>query len=859
MSRQIADLVVNLGAETTRFHEQMGRVERQLKSAGQQAGCAAKQVYAVSRAEAQATQAKARFLSQLKTQLATQRLSREEILRTRAAQLGLSDAAEIYIRKLESARQKTHSLGLESAAARRELGVLLGEVARGNFGALRGSGITLANNAGWIEKLMTLRGLSVAGVVGSVAAAVWGLGRAWYQGSQEAETFNKALILTGHYAARTTSALQAMSRSLKGSGITQHEAAGVLAEVTGSGLFSDQHVRQVADVAARLKATTGQAVDETIRQFARLQDAPVEAVRELDKSLHFLTEAELENITRLAEQGREADAAALAMDRYAETMRLRSDDVSQQLGTLEKTWKWLGETAAGAWDAMLNIGRERSLEDRIAALKDKIHAGGRALGKAWVPVTQQDRDALSRLEEQKFQQDLKAARDKAEQDEETRKKRRFDADQALKKQYETAEEKHQRALSAIRYSWASREVKDEAIRRENRHYDALAAGRRKSRIPLQPPAAALAAEKAQADLLTLQARLRVLKMHQEAGRIVSQQRKALWAARAKFHVLEEAAQKRQLSREEKSLLSGKASILLQQEKLAVLGDEVVVQEQICQLQAQAAKFTEQQRARQAEIAALARGLSAREVQQQVSITRLGSTYSAAPDVLARVLKAQRNVWQAEERLRADWLAGAKSAWADYRNVALDANSQIKQASSRALEGLSAQLSMLLTDGKAGFRDFTRTVLNMLTQLLVKMTLVRGVDFFSGLLKQPALSFLAQGGVFHSLGLRAFSGNVVRTPTLFAFAHGAGVMGEAGPEGIFPLRRGADGKLGVVARMTGPGMKYAPTFNVTIHNDGRNGQLGPEAARMMYELGRQGAKDFFLQQQRDGGMMSGGRG
>ncbi|WEA06947.1 hypothetical protein PWF83_06050 [Pantoea dispersa] len=99
---------------------------------------------------------------------------------------------------------------------------------------------------------------------------------------------------------------------------------------------------------------------------------------------------------------------------------------------------------------------------------------------------------------------------------------------------------------------------------------------------------------------------------------------------------------------------------------------------------------------------------------------------------------------------------------------------------------------------------------------------------------------------------------MRTPTLFAFAQGAGVMGEAGPEGIFPLRRGADGKLGVVARMSAAGLKYAPTFNVTIHNDGRNGQLGPEAARMMYEMGRQGAKDFFLQQQRDGGMMSGGR-
>ncbi|WP_394517262.1 phage tail tape measure protein [Pantoea sp. SGAir0175] len=736
--------------------------------------------------------------------------------------------------------------------------MLFGEMARGNFGALRGSGITLANNAGWIEKLMTLRGLSIAGMVGGIAAAVWGLGRAWYQGSQEAETFNRKLILTGHYAARTTSALQAMSRSLAGNGITQHDAASVLAEVTGSGLFNGQHLRQVADVAARLKTVTGQATEETIRQFARLQDTPVTAVRELDKSLHFLTATELESISRLAEQGQETEAATLAMDRYADTLRVRSDEVAQHLGTLEKTWKWLGETAAGTWDAMLGIGRERSLEDQIAALNAKIHAGGRALGKAWVQVTQQDRDRLSGLEEQKFQRDLKAARDKAAQDEEIRKKRRFDADQTLKKQYETEEEKHQRALSVIRHSWASREVKEEAMRREKQRYDSLAAGRRKGRGIPQPSAAALAGERAQADMLALQARLQALKTHQEAG-IVSQQRKDLWASQAKFHVLEEAAQKRQLTHEEKSLLAGKAGVLLQQEKLAVMGDEVALQERMNQLQVQAGKFTEQQRTRQAEIAALEHGLSAREAQQHASVTRLGANYAEAPDMLAAVLKAQQKTWQAEEKLRADWLAGAKGAWAEYRDAALDANSQVKQASSRTLDGLSTQLSTLLTEGKTGFRDFTRNILSMLTQILMKMTLVRGVDFFAGLLKQHALSFHAQGGAFHSQGLRAFSGTVVRTPTLFAFAQGAGVMGEAGPEGIFPLRRGADGKLGVVARMSAAGLKYAPTFNVTIHNDGRNGQLGPEAARMMYEMGRQGAKDFFLQQQRDGGMMSGGRG
>lgn len=57
---------------------------------------------------------------------------------------------------------------------------------------------------------------------------------------------------------------------------------------------------------------------------------------------------------------------------------------------------------------------------------------------------------------------------------------------------------------------------------------------------------------------------------------------------------------------------------------------------------------------------------------------------------------------------------------------------------------------------------------------------------------------AKGNVFRSPSLSAYSGQVVDRPTYFAFAKGAGVMGEAGPEGIFPLRRDSSGRLGVVA-------------------------------------------------------------
>lgn len=263
--------------------------------------------------EEKSAAARTRFLSQLKQQVAEQKLSGTELLRMKAAQVGASDAAEVYIRKLEAAKVATHGLGLQSAAARQELGILIGEVMRGNFGALRGSGITLANRAGWIDQLLSLRGLGIAGMVGGIATAVFGLGKAWYDGSKESEEFNRQLILTGNYAGKTSGQLQALARSLAGNGITQHAAAGVLAQVVGSGAFSGNDVSMVSNVAARLQQATGQAVDETINQFKRLKDDPVNAVSTLNDSLHFLTATQYEQIASAQALGDSQKAAELAI------------------------------------------------------------------------------------------------------------------------------------------------------------------------------------------------------------------------------------------------------------------------------------------------------------------------------------------------------------------------------------------------------------------------------------------------------------------------------------------------------------------------------------------------------------------
>lgn len=71
----------------------------------------------------------------------------------------------------------------------------------------------------------------------------------------------------------------------------------------------------------------------------------------------------------------------------------------------------------------------------------------------------------------------------------------------------------------------------------------------------------------------------------------------------------------------------------------------------------------------------------------------------------------------------------------------------------------------------------------------------------------------KGGVISQGRLTPFArGGLVRTPTAFPMRGGTGLMGEAGPEAILPLRRGSDGRLGIDA--SGGGAPVHVTMNIT---------------------------------------------
>ncbi|HAH9257853.1 TPA: phage tail tape measure protein [Escherichia coli] len=304
--------------------QELQRIQQQIRQARNSGGIGQQDYLALisevtaktrvlTQAEEEATRQKVAFIRQLKEQATRQNLSSSELLRARAARLGVSSAAEVYIRKMEQAGKATHSLGLKSAAARQEIGVLIGELARGDFGALRGSGITLANRAGWIDTLMSPKGMMLGGVIGGIAAAVYGLGKAWYDGQKEGEEFNRQLTLTGHYAGVTAGQLWTLSRAISGNGITQHAAAGALAQVVGSGAFRGNDIGMVARAAAQMERSVGQSVSDQ-QQLDELQER---------KRQQDLQDAKDQAERNYQEQQKRRNAENAALNRMNETEAAR--------------------------------------------------------------------------------------------------------------------------------------------------------------------------------------------------------------------------------------------------------------------------------------------------------------------------------------------------------------------------------------------------------------------------------------------------------------------------------------------------------------------------------------------------------
>lgn len=856
-------------------------------------------------ADEQATQSKNRFIQSLKRQVATQQLSRAELLRVKAAELGVSSAADVYIRKLDTATKSTHALGLKSAQARREIGVLIGELARGNFGALRSSGITLANRAGWIEQLMSPKGMMIGGVVGGIAAAVYGLGKAYYEGEKESEEFNKQLILTGSYAGKTAGQLNEMAKSLAGNGVTQHDAAGVLAQVVGSGSFRGGQVETVARAAVAMQNATGEAVDKTIANFQKLYDSPTRASEELNKQLHYLTSSQYEYISSLEQRGFKEAAGQAAADAYGKAEQRRSQQIIDNLGIIERAIRSATSRWKEFWDAALNIGRPKTEQYQLEQVnqainqiyEDRKKSGKSDLFDAGLQKLLSQKKGLEFVI--KSQEGYAESQAKAKKADDNVTASLIYQNRILSENL-SWQKKRSAALTELwanvakapgKWSQAQRETAVARINTDNKppvtHKSPAYHNDEASRLLLQ-----YSQQQAQVEGQIAAAKLSTTEKMTEAH-------KQLLAFQQRITDLSG----KKLTAEEKSVLAHKDEIEQALQKLDISQQDLQHQNALNELKKKTLTLTsqlteEESRVRQQHAMALATmGMGDQQRGRYDERLKIQQQYQDKLEQLKRDSKAKGTYGsdeyrQAEQELQAS-LDRRLAEWADYNAKVDTASGDWTLGVSRALDNFMAQgsdvagmtenvftnafnsmadgIANFTLTGKMDFRSFTVSILADLAKMEARIAASKllgsvlgmfgvgasaGGSTPSGAYSSAALSVIpnADGGVYRSAGLSQYSGSIVNRPTFFAFARGAAVMGEAGPEAILPLRRGANGKLGVVAAGSVGMTMFAPQYHIAITNTGPD--LGAQAMKAVYDMGKKAASDYLQQQGRDGGRLSG---
>ncbi|EPY6926998.1 phage tail length tape measure family protein [Klebsiella pneumoniae] len=311
-----------------------------------------------------------------------------------------TDTFDLYSKKIEETRNrltgfrddlgKTGQSAAQTAFAMRMIPAQMTDIIVGlstgqsPFMVLMQQGGQLKDMFGGIGPAIKGVGGYVLGLINPVtlaAAAVGVLGLAYHKGSQEQDEFYKSLTLSGNLVGKTTGQLAEMAARVS---VVANSTTGVTAatlnQIVSSGKVAAESLERVTTAVVEISEATGIATEKLVGDFNDIAADPVAAITKLNDQYHFLTLATYNQIKALQDEGNQQDAARVASDAYANAMQQRANDIHQNLGILERAWDSLAKTAKGAWDAMLDIGREQTGTERISQIRKELDWIDKAAG-----------------------------------------------------------------------------------------------------------------------------------------------------------------------------------------------------------------------------------------------------------------------------------------------------------------------------------------------------------------------------------------------------------------------------------------------------------------------------------------------
>ncbi|EKJ1451652.1 phage tail tape measure protein, partial [Escherichia coli] len=555
MSQPVGDLVIDLSLDAVRFDEQMSRVRRHFSGLDTDVRKTASAV--------------------------EQGLSRQALAAQKA---GISVGQ--YKAAMRTLPAQFTDIATQLAGGQNPWLILLqqGGQVKDSFG-------------GMIPMFRGLAGAITLPMVGvtSLAVATGALVYAWYQGDSTLSAFNKTLVLSGNQSGLTADRMLTLSRAGQAAGLTFNQARESLAALVNAGVRGGEQFDAINQSVARFASASGVEVDKVAEAFGKLTTDPTSGLIAMARQFRNVTAEQIAYVAQLQRSGDEAGALQAANDIATKGFDEQTRRLKENMGTLETWADKTGKAFKSMWDAILDIGRPESSADMLASAQKAFdeadkkwqwyqsrsqRRGKTSSFRANLQGAWNDREnARLGLAAATLQSDMEKAGELAARD-------RAERDASQLKYTGEAQKAYERLLTPLEKYTARQEELNKALKDGKilqADYNTLMAAAKKDyeatlKKPKQSGVKVSAGDRqedsAHAALLTLQAELRMLEKHAGANEKISQQRRDLWKAENQYAVLKEAATKRQLSEQEKSLLTHEKETLEYKRQLAELGDKV---------------------------------------------------------------------------------------------------------------------------------------------------------------------------------------------------------------------------------------------------------------------------------------------
>jgi lambda family phage tail tape measure protein len=663
--------------------------------------------------------------------------------------------------------------------------------------------------------------VAMAGVITFTAiASLVAFGVAMSDIIKEENALNRALNLTGAAMGISMGVAYDAAKGMEQLGVSTGTALTVLTEMAKAGGMSADSLEMVATTAKAMKTAFDIPIADTVKQFKELQEKPTESLTKLAIKLGTIPLEILKQVDAYERAGKSIEAAKLATDTYAKAGKDAADRTVENFGTITRFGIYLKSIWDKTWDSIMGIGRTGSVADQLLEAESELEnrimaqaklAGGPFNRKLVDSDTEKLKEKISKLREQlsaeqKLQSDRKAASADATKFEDDKKKR----DEAAAKANAAAKKLEEDRENLIRQV-------TEAYISQTGALDHLS----KNEI--------------------LRDKIMSSKEYQNQSKPIQEYVLGILNATIASEKLVEAEKEAEKALELKNRLLGKSEnlgkdyyktidLINKYAKEGRFGADEVLQlkaaleattpeaKRLAAAQAENAKVMAGIAADRANVAAEYGG-DFKTADEKAAIKNLSDykkKISEADAELDKQLSAATEETTYSEYMMYKELADARKSLAEdvhtREQYLLSDGYKRQQAYATAFEDLFKGMGDAIIDfaltGKTSFSDMVQSMIVGLIKLEMQMAMTnmyKSAGGSAGIISSIASMFTgspvpsAKGNVFDG-GLQAFAkggaftNSVVKSPTMFNM----GLMGEAGPEAIMPLRRGSDGSLGIAA-------------------------------------------------------------